>query len=511
MGVARYMCGMRAHALATILVALEVVLVGTQVQADVRALEVNDNDLAPHVVGEREQANAAVPRAHAGFNSEALSAQRLAKGGLTHDELHSVRNQKEALQLAQLDQAYEADAQAQLLKAKEIFTKGAKTRGIANDIVRRDETRLQKTQKRLHNRIASLQEKELGETHGKKAVKTKANKSGKDNLSKQALKAKHATQVKKAHHTAQSALDSHHSMHGMSKTAMKQAHDEMKKAAQLSQKLRQASNTAKKAAVAVKKATAKVTAGKHVTEKQVKDIQKRAKRASRRAKKSKANANKKTQQYEKAAKAAKPAKGYKPGSLPHLQHRVSHWTSRVAAAKKEAKEAQTKKKAAYLTSHEHKNKMKAIIVSEVQKGLSRARDQPSTKLKLPSGLAMLQETTVSGGASSSKSAGIKPVSGGIGQASEVAQKAFNWEQQQLDLRAGNKIKAKIMLNKRRALVAREHGFERLRTQEIKEKKQARHEKVKQLKQRASWEAAAKAYSSVEQATKSASEEENRLD
>jgi len=240
-----------------------------------------------------------------------------------------------------------------------------------------------------------------------------------------------------------------------------------------------------------------------VSEKQVKDSKRRAKRASRHANKSKSKAKKKNKVYEKAAKkASKPAKHLKSGSLPHLQQRVSHWTSTVSVAKKEAKEAQKKKKAAYMTSQEHKNKMKAVIVSEVQKGLQRARDAPATKLKLPTTLEMLQEMAESGGTTSSKSA----------QASEVAAKqAFQWEQQQLDLRASKKIKAKIMANKKQALMAREHSYERLRAEEIKEKKQARHDRAKQLKRRATWEAAAKAYSSVQQATENTSVEQTRLD
>jgi len=60
------------------------------------------------------------------------------------------------------------------------------------------------------------------------------------------LLAKHAAQVKKAQRAAQGAQDSHHPKHGMSKAAMKQAHDEMKKAAQLTAKLHAAKDVAKR-------------------------------------------------------------------------------------------------------------------------------------------------------------------------------------------------------------------------------------------------------------------------
>merc|ERR1711990_1266163 len=84
------------------------------------------------------------------------------------------------------------------------------------------------------------------------------------------------------------------------------------------------------------------------------------------------------------------------------------------------------------------------------------------------------------------------------EASEVAQKAFNWQQNKMDISAAHKIKAKILASKKQAFRAKEQGYKQLKVREVYQKKKARTKKAKQMQKHATWEVAAKAYSSVEQ-------------
>lgn len=398
--------------------------------------------------------------------------------------------------IAEADQLNRAQIQRQLIAAKRIQSEGAKTEENVKTIIQTDQ-RAVEAQKA---RVAAAQRKLRLQTARKDTIKTPRTVSlGESKKAKVKAKAKKAKgklhsskgnpaqHMKIAHMHITNALKSHDpKKNGMSKEALIKARDAVKKVALATKHAKKMKMRMKKGHFVAK--AAKAGKANDAIKRKIEREKKAVKKAEKVAKRSRKKSVKKKKISEKTAKAIAKAKveEQKWNNKP-LHERVKHWKSTIKRVKDEAKEAVKKKNEAETSSAEHRNKMKQIIVDEVKKGLRKAAGPPHSHEAPAHLLEMLQE---SGGSAEISSTAMDE------QASEVAQKAFKWEQSKRDRAFAKRFKE----HKAEEQAAQEKGFKREKATEMYEKQKSRREEAVRAQvnaqQKESWEIAAKAYKYV---------------
>jgi len=243
-----------------------------------------------------------------------------------------------------------------------------------------------------------------------------------------------------------------------------------------------------------KKAKAKVSTQKSPAGKL--EISKKAyKRAAQRVKETATKANVSKKESEKAQKAKQSSPPARPkGNHKQLEAHVRHWTAVVKATSAAAKEAEQKHKVASADTAKEQGRRMQVLVEETKKGLARSMSPHKNAAPKLEDLQLLEENEGADTETDTKESMGE-------QASEIANKAFLWEQKAQDTAAENLIQEKVAA--RKLEIKKEAALEnaQARANEIMHKQKVSMAKKGKLeadrKKNLTWEIASKAYTDVE--------------